>query len=306
MRAIVLLLALASALTFAAENAVIAPQSTAGHKLQVATYGAEAITIPQMLSYQGKLTDTVGLPVADSTYSVVFRLFTVPSGGTAFWNETQNVATKVGLFSVLLGSVTPIGAIPDGGAVYLGMAVAGGSEMTPRLRIVSVAYAYKADTANYALASAGGTDNAWVRGTPDSVLYTVHRLGIARGGSNNMLYGSFRQSHTNFGVACTTGASSANNTNITLSGGYGNTAQANYSTVGGGLSNRGVGVAATVAGGYSNIAGDSAIDTCVTVAGGYGNMATGAFATVAGGQYDTASGYAAAVCGGVRNVASDD
>ena len=27
----------------------------------------------------------------------------------------------------------------------------------------------------------GTGDNAWVRGTPDSVLYTVHRLGLARG-----------------------------------------------------------------------------------------------------------------------------
>ena len=95
-----------------------------------------------MLSYQGKLTDTFGLPVADTTYTRRFRLYAVPSGGTQFWKETQNVRTKDGLFSVLLGSVTPIGSVPDAGAAYLGMAVAGGAEMTPRLRIASAAYAY--------------------------------------------------------------------------------------------------------------------------------------------------------------------
>ena len=98
-----------------------------------------------MLLYQGRLTDTLGVPVADTAYSVEFRLYTVPSGGSAFWNETQTVRTKVGLFSVLLGSATPIGSIPDGGAVYLGMTVSGGAELIPRLRIASAAYSYLAE-----------------------------------------------------------------------------------------------------------------------------------------------------------------
>jgi hypothetical protein len=139
----------------AASDAVIAPQSTASHKPQATTLGRESITIPQMLSYQGKLTDTLGQPVTDSTYSVEFRLYTVPSGGAAFWNETRSVTTKAGLLSVLLGSVTPIGSVPDAGALYLGMQV-GASELIPRLRLASAAYAYKADTANYALAAGGG------------------------------------------------------------------------------------------------------------------------------------------------------
>lgn len=294
------------ACAWAADNVATAPQAQANLKSTIAD-GVDAITIPRMLSYQGKLTDTLGAPVTDSAYQVTFRLYTVPSGGSAYWDETQTVRTRAGLFSVLLGSVTPIASVPDAGALYLGMEVAAGGEMTPRLQLVSAAYAYKADTADYALAApGGGGDNAWVRGTPDSVLYTAHRLGIARGGSNNMLYGTYRQSHTNFGVACTTGTSSANNTNITLSGGYGSTAQANYSTVGGGLSNRCIGVAATVAGGYANIAGDSVTDTCAVVAGGYGNCATTRFSTVSGGQCDTASGFRATVGGGYTNVASGD
>jgi hypothetical protein len=100
-----------------------------------------------MLSYQGKVTDTLGIPVVDTTYSVEFRLYTQPSGGSPFWNETQVVRTRGGLFSVLLGSVIPIGSMADGGAVYLTMAVAGGGEMVPRLRIVSAAYAFLTERA---------------------------------------------------------------------------------------------------------------------------------------------------------------
>ncbi len=38
----------------------------------------------------------------------------------------------------------------------------------------------------------GSSDNVWVRGTPDSVLYTIRQLGSVRGGANNMLFGSAR------------------------------------------------------------------------------------------------------------------
>jgi len=286
-----LLPALFCALTLAADHAAIVPQAAANPQSTVIGLrspvigGAEAITIPQMLSYQGKLTDTLGVPVADTLYAIRFRFYAVPSGGTQFWEETQDVRTKGGLFSVLLGSVTPIGTVPDAGTLYLGMAVGG-------------------DTANYALAGAGGGDNAWVRGTPDSVLYTVRRLGVARGAASNMLYGTYRQSHTNLGVSCTTGTSGLDNANIVVAGGFGNRARAALSSIGGGTLNLAAGAGGTVAGGAGNVAGDSVTDTCATVAGGYGNFATGMFATVGGGQNDTASGPHATVSGGMRNRAS--
>ncbi len=118
-------------------------------------------TIPRVITYQGKLTDNLGNPVPDSTYSVTFRLFTAPSGGSAYWNETQAVQTRSGLFNVLLGSTTPIPYAPDAGSMYLEMQVNPNPALTPRVRIVSAAYAFKADSANYASAappsgSAGG------------------------------------------------------------------------------------------------------------------------------------------------------
>jgi hypothetical protein len=146
MKLMIVLLALASAIATATDIVAVAPQSAASS-------GADAIAIPHRLSYQGKLTDTLGQPVPNNTYSVLFSLYTSPSGGSSFWSETQNVTTKGGLFSVVLGSVTPVGSVPDAGDLYLGMAVGGGPELAPRLRIVSAAYAYKADSAAYASAA---------------------------------------------------------------------------------------------------------------------------------------------------------
>jgi hypothetical protein len=144
MRVMVVLLALASVITFAADNAVIAPQSATSHKPQAVTYGAESITIPQMLSYQGKLTDTLGVPVPDGNYQLTFRLYTAASGGSAFWTEPQTIMVKSGLFSALLGAVTPISSLPDAGALYLSLQVAADPELLPRLRIASAAYSYLA------------------------------------------------------------------------------------------------------------------------------------------------------------------
>ncbi|UCG43265.1 MAG: hypothetical protein JSU73_01210, partial [candidate division WOR-3 bacterium] len=112
---------------------------------------ADAITIPRMLSYQGKLTDTMGVPVPNGNYSIRFALYTQASGGSPYWQETQNVSTEDGLFAVLLGSVTPVPYAPEAGNLYLGMKVGSDPEMTPRIRIVSAAYSYlsrKSDTAN--------------------------------------------------------------------------------------------------------------------------------------------------------------
>jgi hypothetical protein len=145
MRVMFVLLALASAFVLAADNAVIAPQSTASHKPQATSLGTEAITIPQMLSYQGRLTDTLGVPVSDGNYQLTFRLYTQPTGGSAVWTEAQTILVKNGLFAALLGALTPITSLPEAGACYLSLQVAASPELSPRQRIVSAAYSYLAE-----------------------------------------------------------------------------------------------------------------------------------------------------------------
>ncbi|MEO0071651.1 MAG: hypothetical protein ABIK39_06175 [candidate division WOR-3 bacterium] len=289
-----LLLAAVSLWLGAADDAAVLPSPgvTAAPTTDKLLTRTDAITIPRMLSYQGKLTDTLGNPVPDGNYQLTFRLYTQETGGTPFWTEAQTLTVKKGYFSALLGAVNPIGSVPDAGVLYLSLQVGVSPELSPRLRIASSAYAYlagKADTANYALA---GGDMTWVRGTPDSVLFTIHQLGIARGGSNNMLYGSNRHTHTNLGVSCTTGTSGQDYSYCTVTGGHDNTASGYCATVGGGQSNTASYDYATVAGGYTNTASGH----MATVAGGRANTASGDYATATG-YLNTASGNYATVAG---------
>jgi hypothetical protein len=282
----VLATALLLASAWAGDDAMVGARPTAiPQPTHTNLQSLDAITIPQMLSYQGKLTDTLGQPVPNGNHQLTFRLYTQPTGGSAIWTEAQTIPVVGGLFSALLGAVTPISSVPGGGALYLSLQVAINPELTPRLRIASSAYSYKADTANYALAS-GTPEYTWVRGTPDSVLYTVGNLGIARGGAGNMLHGTQRFTHVNLGVACTTGTSGQDYQSATVGGGYGNTASGNYVTVGGGYSNTASGMLTTVGGGQLN----TASGYLATVGGGYGATASGYCATVPGGYASRAAG----------------
>ncbi|MGH7599578.1 MAG: hypothetical protein ACREOI_24750 [bacterium] len=99
--------------------------------------------VPQLINYQGLLVDPVtGKPKPNGTYKMAFAIYNTASGGRAIWTETQNVQTNKGLYNVMLGSVTPLtAAILSGPEKYLGIKVEADAEMTPRKRIVSVAYA---------------------------------------------------------------------------------------------------------------------------------------------------------------------
>ncbi|MGB9743076.1 MAG: hypothetical protein ACPL0F_08000, partial [bacterium] len=105
------------------------------------------ISIPRMMTYQGRLTDPTGNPVPDSTYQLTFRLYPQATGGTPFWTEVQNVNVQSGLFSVFLGAVTPITSLPEDGNAYLSLQVGTEPELSPRLRIVAAGYSFLAEKA---------------------------------------------------------------------------------------------------------------------------------------------------------------
>jgi hypothetical protein len=139
----ILLSALLLSLVLGAGNTTVNPTMTQSDTTTVVVANAaDAIAVPGLLSYQGKLTDNNGNPVVDTTYSATFRLYVVPSGGSPFWSETQNVQTNAGLFTVLLGSVAAIDSFPRAGTCYLGLKVGADPEMAPRIRIASAAYTY--------------------------------------------------------------------------------------------------------------------------------------------------------------------
>jgi hypothetical protein len=103
---------------------------------------------PQQINYQGKLTNASNIPLTGS-YSILFGIYDVSSGGSALWSETQTVTTESGFFNVLLGSVDPISTeVFTGNDRWLGIKVGSDSEMTPRQKLTSVGhafYAYNAD-----------------------------------------------------------------------------------------------------------------------------------------------------------------
>jgi|GEM_PF-7007885 len=112
--------------------------------------------VPRLINFQGRLSkDTLGTPVKDSTYSILFTIYDAFTGGTNLWSETQSVVTKGGTFNVNLGSVTALpDTIFDDTTRYLAMKVGTDPEMSPRQRIVSMGYGYRVRTVDGAT---GGT-----------------------------------------------------------------------------------------------------------------------------------------------------
>ena len=98
---------------------------------------------PLLVGLQGLLTDDTGAPVPNGSHSVTFALYDENVGGTQIWTETQSVSTTGGLFSVALGSVTPmtVANLAQSLDTWLEVQVAPDPPMTPRLRLFSAPYA---------------------------------------------------------------------------------------------------------------------------------------------------------------------
>ncbi|HEY4506293.1 MAG TPA: hypothetical protein VJJ24_02515 [Candidatus Paceibacterota bacterium] len=116
----------------------------------LATPVIAASNFNKQINYQGKLTDSSGIAVADGTYEMEFNLYTVASGvGAAIWTETRSVANEVavadGLFSVLLGEVTSIASVDFNQTLYLSVEVENDGEMTPRKELGAVPAAFESD-----------------------------------------------------------------------------------------------------------------------------------------------------------------
>jgi hypothetical protein len=158
------------------------------------------IQIPEMINYQGYLTDDEGNPI-NGNLEMTFSVYEFDTGSSPLWTETHSSVTVTdGLFNVLLGSINPINASHlTGRNSYLGIKVGSDPEMTPRQQIVSVAYAHRCHIAD--------TLDAWdssafvmvTGGTMTGDLYIDGKIGIGtttpgdfklnvQGGSNNGIY----------------------------------------------------------------------------------------------------------------------
>ncbi len=149
--------------------------------------------INQQINYQGKLTNNSNVTVADGLYNIEFKLYTVSSGGAAIWTETDTGVSKIqitsGLFSVMLGSTTPLTGINFNQTLYLGVNIGGtGSpswdgEMVPRKVLGSVPAAIEAFNLG------GASSTQYVRTDQPGTISTSSTqniLSIIQNGSGNL------------------------------------------------------------------------------------------------------------------------
>ncbi len=113
--------------------------------------------VPQVINYQGRLTDDVGTPITGDL-QITFKIYyIIDVGGAQTWTEVHpSVTVTDGLFNVFLGSYVtlPDNCFSDDTTSMLGITIGNDPEIIPRTRLITVPYAYqalRADTADYAL-----------------------------------------------------------------------------------------------------------------------------------------------------------
>ncbi|MDD3642818.1 MAG: hypothetical protein PHQ19_05075 [Candidatus Krumholzibacteria bacterium] len=145
--------------------------------LLVLLAAAASADVPELLSYQGVLTDDVGSALPDGSYNVEFRLYTVEAGGTPIWQEAHLLTVTKGIFNATLGWTQPLGALDFDQPYYLGISVEGEAELSPRTLLTDAAYAMNARTVKGS--AAGGnifpaSGNVGIGTTSPSPNYALH------------------------------------------------------------------------------------------------------------------------------------
>lgn len=114
--------------------------------LVVATQASFAV--PLTMTYQGKLTTSAGLPVADGSHTLSFGFYSNATGGSPLWSHGPvNVTTTGGVFSASL----PLNSsqIMTDSTIWL-QTTADGSVLLPRVQLFSAPYAVRASNADSA------------------------------------------------------------------------------------------------------------------------------------------------------------
>src|SRR3989339_377520 len=127
----------------------------------------EAFAVPSKMNFQGKLTDSGGNPIT-SAVEVVFTIYDASSGGTVLWTETiAGLTPDQGLINQELGLATPItSGIFSGDTRYLAIKVGADAEMTPRIPLATVPFAFRSAVADSIIAGQVVTTIASTGATP--------------------------------------------------------------------------------------------------------------------------------------------
>jgi hypothetical protein len=115
--------------------------------IMAASLGAQ---LPQIISYQGRLTDDTGQPI-DGAKLIKFKIYGSESGNDSLWSSGyQVVQIENGLFKYELGANVPFP--PDlfttDAARYLGITIDTDAELDTRTQFIAVPYALHAQQAD--------------------------------------------------------------------------------------------------------------------------------------------------------------
>ncbi|MBN1756140.1 hypothetical protein JW877_08020 [bacterium] len=114
---------------------------------------SSALSIPRLITYQGRITDNAGLGITD-TVQIVFRLFNSDTGNIIIWEELHaGVTVHKGLFDVILGSLTPLDLAFD--IEYWLEIWVDGDHLEPRVMLTASPYAFRAAIADSVVGGSG-------------------------------------------------------------------------------------------------------------------------------------------------------
>ena len=114
--------------------------------------------INRKINFQGKVVNkgvggTDGTNVPDGNYDFKFSLWNTLEAGSSIWSESwtggSQVAVNSGIFSVVLGTNTTLGAIDfNNPNIYLSVNYDNDGEMAPRIQMAAVPFAFNAEKVN--------------------------------------------------------------------------------------------------------------------------------------------------------------
>ncbi len=120
------------------------------HALVLLLLPAAAFAVPMELDHQGRLLDSIGTPL-QGEHSLHFALYTQATLGSPVWEETHQLTLQDGYYHQRFGEGSPLDSdLFASGSLYLGLAVDGGTQNTPRTSLVSVPFAIRAANADHA------------------------------------------------------------------------------------------------------------------------------------------------------------
>lgn len=97
------------------------------------------------VTYQGRLADATGNPIANQSVNMTFRIYEQPTGGPAIWTQSRTVNTDAnGLFTTILSVDPPLkeGGVEAINNLWLGVQAGSDPEMTPRQHLTGAPYAF--------------------------------------------------------------------------------------------------------------------------------------------------------------------